>query len=324
MRLCSAVLAACLAAGSSPASSQSGSADSYPSKPIHIVVGYAPGGGLDIVARLTGAKLQEAWGKAVVIENKPAANALLGLEYVSKAAPDGYTLLMHANSGMSMNPFLYAKLPYDPVKDFTPISVLGIQPLVVVVHPSQPFQSLQELIGYAKANPGKLNYSVGATTFDVASQIFTQMAQVDIARISYKGSGPAATALVSGEVQMAVIDPVAVMGYIKSGKLRVLAVTTSKRVEQLPGVPTVMESAVPGYEMGVTLALFAPAAVPREIVNKLYGEIARMVKQPDMRSKLVGMGVDPVGYSPEETAAMIRDETAKFGPIIKAANIKLD
>jgi tripartite-type tricarboxylate transporter receptor subunit TctC len=149
MRLCSAALALCLAAGAIPAFSQTGSADTYPSKPIHIVVGYAPGGGLDIVARITGAKLQETWGKAVLIDNKPAANAMLGLEYVSKAAPDGYTLLMHANSGMSMNPFLYSKLPYDPVNDFTPISVLGIQPLVVVVHPSQPFQSLQELISYA-------------------------------------------------------------------------------------------------------------------------------------------------------------------------------
>jgi tripartite-type tricarboxylate transporter receptor subunit TctC len=150
------------------------------------------------------------------------------------------------------------------------------------------------------------------------------MAQVDIARISYKGSGPAAAALVGGEVQMAIIDPVAVMGFIKSGKMRVLAVTTAKRVEQLPGVPTVMEAAVPGYEMAVTIGLFAPAAVPREIVNKLYGEIARILNLPDMRGKLVGMGLDPVGYSPEETAVMIRNETAKFGPIIKAANIKLD
>ena len=324
MRLCTAALAVCLTAVAAPAFCQTGSAETYPAKPIHIVVGYAPGGGLDIVARLTGAKMQEAWGKAVVIDNKPAANAMLGLEFVSKAAPDGYTLLMHANSGMSMNPFLYSKLPYDPVKDFTPISVLGIQPLVVAVHASQPFRSLQDLIDYAKANPGKLNYSVGATTFDVASEMFKQMAHVDLSRISYKGSGPAAAAVASGEVQMAIIDSVAVMGYIKSGRLRALAVTTAKRLDQLPGVPTVMEAGVAGYEMVVTIGMFAPAAVPRDIVNKVYGEIARIIRMPDMRDKLVGMGLDPVGYGPEETAAMIKSETVKFGPIIKAANMKLE
>ena len=298
-------------------------AEGYPSKPVRIMVGLAAGGGVDLIARLVAPKLQLALGQPFLVENKPGANTIIANEYVARSEPDGYTLLMGATSGFSMNPHLYAKLPYDPIKDIVPVGGVVVQPLVVVVHPSVPAQSVKELIAYAKANPGKLNYGAGATTFHVATEMFLQMAGIDVSRIPYKGSAPAAAALVGGEVQMAVIDSTAVMPHLKSGRVRGLAVTTATRSELVPGLPTVAEAGVPGYEMTVNINLFAPAGVPRDIIAKLNAELKRFVQMPDVREKVTAMGQQLVGSSPEEVAAIIRSESARFGPVIRKANITI-
>jgi tripartite-type tricarboxylate transporter receptor subunit TctC len=292
----------------------------YPSKPIHVVVGFPPGGGNDIIARLVGAKMQDKWGQPVVIDNKPGANSIIASEFVGKSAPDGYTLLVNATGGMSVNPVIYAKLPYDPLKDFVPISMVGSFPLVLAVNPSLPVKSVQELVAYLKANPGKLNYSAGSTAFQVATEMFKQMTGTDVKHIPYKGSAASITALIAGDVQMTIVDTPPLVPQLKGGRIRALAVTSAKRSAAMPDLPAVAES-VPGYEMVLWIGVFAPAGTPGEIAAKLTDEVMRIVKLPDIREKLVGMGVDPLGNSSEETAERIRREIDRYGPVVKAAGI---
>jgi len=299
-------------------------AQTYPSKPIRVIVGFPPGGGNDIIARLLGAKMQEAWGEPVVIDNKPGASSIIATEFVAKAAPDGYTLLVNATGGMSVNPVLYAKLPYDSLKDFVPISMVGSFPLVLAVNPSLPVKSVRELLAYAKANPGKLNYSSGSTSFQVATEMFKQMTGIDVRHIPYKGSAASITALISGDVQMTIVDTPPVMPQIKAGKVRPLAVTTARRAGSMPDLPTISESGVPGYEMALWIGVFAPAATPRDVAAKLNAEVVRIVNLPDIRERLEGMGVEPLGNTSEQAAEWIRGEIAKYGPVVKAANIKVE
>ena len=298
-------------------------AQTYPAKPIRIVVGFPPGGGNDIIARLVGAKMQETWGQSVVIDNRPGAASIIAAEHVAKSAPDGYTLLVNATGGMSVNPVLYAKLPYDSLKDFVPISMVGSFPLVLVVNPSVPANSVPELVAYARANPGKLNYSSGSTAFQVATEMFKQMTGTDARHIPYKGSAASITAVIAGDVHMTIVDTPPLVPQIKAGKVRALGVTSAKRSGSMPEVPTVAE-AVPGYEMVLWIGMFAPAATPREIAAKLNAEVVRIVKLPDIRQKLDGMGVDPLGNTPEQVSEWIRREIAKYGPVVKAANIKAE
>jgi len=298
-------------------------AQAYPTKPIRIVVGFPPGGGNDIIARLVGAKMQEAWGQSVVIDNKPGANSIIAAEFVAKSAPDGYTLLVNATGGMSVNPVLYSKLPYDSLKDFVPISMVGSFPLVLIVHPSVPANSVPELVAYAKANPGKLNYSSGSTAFQVASEMFKQMTGTDIKHIPYKGSVQSITAVIAGDVQMTIVDTPPLVPQIKAGKVKALAVTSAQRSKALPDVPAVAES-VPGYEMVLWIGMFAPAGTPREIAARLNAEVVRIVKLPDIREKLHAMDVDPLGNTSEQVTARIQGEIAKYGPVVKAANIKAE
>jgi tripartite-type tricarboxylate transporter receptor subunit TctC len=305
----------CAAAGAS--------AQTYPSKPIRIVVGFPPGGGNDIIARMVGAKMQESWGQPVVIENKPGANSIIAAEFVAKSAADGYTLLVNATGGMSVNPVLYAKLPYDPLKDFVPISMVGSFPLVLVVNPAVPANSVSELVAYAKANPGKLNYSAGSTAFQVATEMFKQMTGTDMKHIPYKGSAASITAVISGDVQLTIVDSPPLMPQLASGRVRALAVTTAKRASAMPDLPAVAES-LPGYEMALWIGMFAPAGTPRDVAAKLTAEVVRIVGLPDIREKLAGMGVEPLGNSSEETAEWIRREIARYGPVVKAAGIKAD
>jgi tripartite-type tricarboxylate transporter receptor subunit TctC len=298
-------------------------AQTYPAKPIRIVVGFPPGGGNDIIARLVGAKMQEAWGQAVVIDNKPGANSIIAAEFVAKSAPDGYTLLVNATGGMSVNPVLYAKLPYDPLKDFVPISMVGSFPLVLVVNPAVPANSVQELIAYAKANPGKLNYSSGSTAFQVAGEMFKQMTGIDVKHIPYKGSAASITAVIAGDVQMTIVDTPPLVQQIRAGKVKALAVTSPKRSASMPEVPAMAES-VPGYEMVLWIGVFAPAGTPRDVAEKLSAEVMRIVRLADVREKLDAMGVEPLGNTSEQTAEWIRREIARYGPVVKAANIKTD
>jgi len=296
-------------------------AQTYPSKPIRLVVGFPPGGGNDIIARVVGAKMQESWGQAVVIDNKSGANSIIAAEFVAKSAPDGYTLLVNATGGMSVNPVLYAKLPYDSLKDFVPISMVGSFPLVLAVNPSVPASSVQELVAYAKANPGKLNYSAGSTAFQVATEMFKQMTGIDVRHIPYKGSAASITAVIAGDVQMTIVDTPPLVPQIKGGKVRALAVTSAKRARAMPELPTIAESGVPGYEMALWIGVFAPAGTPREIAGKLTAEVVRIVALPDVREKLAGMGVDPLGNTSEQAADWIRREIARYGPVVKAAGI---
>jgi len=299
-------------------------AQTYPAKPIRMVVGFPPGGGNDIVARMVGSKMQEAWGEPVLIDNKPGANSIIAAEYVAKSAPDGYTLLVNATGGMSVNPVLYAKLPYDSLKDFVPISMVGVFPLVLVVHPSLPAGSVTELVAYARANPGKLDYSAGSTAFQVATEMLKQMTGTDIRHIPYKGSAAAIAAVIAGDVQMTIVDTPPLVAQIKAGKVKALGVTAAKRAASMPELPTIAESEVPGYEMVLWIGVFAPAGTPREIVSKLNAEIVRIVRLPDIRAELAGMGVDPVGNTSEQMAEWIRREIARFGPVVKAANIQAE
>ncbi len=289
-------------------------AQTYPAKPI----------GNDIIARMVGSKMQEAWGEPVLIDNKPGANSIIAAEYVAKSAPDGYTLLVNATGGMSVNPVLYAKLPYDSLKDFVPISMVGVFPLVLVVHPSLPAGSVTELVAYARANPGKLDYSAGSTAFQVATEMLKQMTGTDIRHIPYKGSAAAIAAVIAGDVQMTIVDTPPLVAQIKAGKVKALGVTAAKRAASMPELPTVAESGVPGYEMVLWIGVFAPTGTPREIVSKLNAEIVRIVRLPDIRAELAGMGVDPVGNTSEQMAEWIRREIARFGPVVKAANIQAE
>ena len=298
-------------------------AQSYPSKPIHVVVGFPPGGGNDIIARMVGAKMQEAWGQPVVIDNKPGANSIIAAEFVAKSAPDGYTLLVNATGGMSVNPVLYAKLPYDSLKDFVPISMVGSFPLVLVVNPAVPAKSVEELVAYAKANPGKLNYSAGSTAFQVATEMFKQMTGIDVRHIPYKGSAASITAVIAGDVQMTIVDSPPLVPQLKSGRVRALAVTTAKRAAALPELPAIAEIA-PGYEMALWIGVFAPAGTPQEIAAKLTSEVRRIVGLPDIRDRLAGMGVEPLGNTSEETAEWIRREIARYGPVVKTAGLKAE
>jgi tripartite-type tricarboxylate transporter receptor subunit TctC len=224
---------------------------------------------------------------------------------------------------MSVNPVLYAKLPYDPLKDFVPISMVGSFPLVLVVNPAVPVNSVSELVAYAKANPGKLNYSAGSTAFQVATEMFKQMTGTDMKHIPYKGSAASITAVISGDVQLTIVDSPPLMPQLASGRVRALAVTTAKRASAMPDLPAVAES-LPGYEMALWIGMFAPAGTPRDVAAKLTAEVVRIVGLPDIREKLAGMGVEPLGNSSEETAEWIRREIARYGPVVKAAGIKAD
>ena len=296
-------------------------AQGYPAKPIRIVVGFPPGGGNDIIARMVGAKMQETWGQPVVIDNKPGANSIIAAEFVAKSVPDGYTLLVNATGGMSVNPVLYAKLPYDSLKDFVAISMVGSFPLVLVVHASVPANSVQELVAYAKANPGKLNYSSGSTAFQVASEMFKQMTGTDIKHIPYKGSAASITAVIAGDVQMTIVDTPPLVPQIRAGKVKALAVTSAKRAPAMSALPTIAESGVPGYEMVLWIGVFAPAGTPRELAEKLNAEVVRIVRLSDIREKLDAMGVEPLGNTQEQMAEWIRREIARYAPVVKAANI---
>ncbi len=299
-------------------------AQTWPSKPIRLVVGFPPGGGNDIIARLLGAKMQETWGEAVIVENRPGAASIIAAELVAKSPADGYTLLVNATGGMSLNPILYPKLPYDPLKDFEPISMVGVFPLVLVVNPSVPARSVRELVAYARKNPGKLNYSAGSTSFQVATEMFKQMTGTDIRHIPYKGSAASINAVLAGDVQLTIVDTPPLAGHLQSDRLRALAVTSAKRAPGLPDLQTLAEAGVPGYDMSLWIGLFAPAGTPRPIVAKLSAEVARIVRLPDVRDKLVGMGVDPLGNSPEQVAEWIRAELARYRPVVRAANIKAE
>jgi len=245
-----------------------GKTQAFPSKPVRLVVGFPPGGANDILARLVGARMQEAWGQSVVVDNRPGANAIIGTDFVAKSAPDGYTLLIGASGAMAFNPGLYDKLPYDPQRDFAPVTMLGSFPLVLGINPSLPAQSVKELIALAKASPGKLNYGAGSTPFQLAAELFKLQADLKINHIPYKGSVAMVTAVMSNDVQLAFMDAPPAMAQIKAGRLRALAVTSRTRAPALPDVPTMIEAGMSQYDVVLWTSLFAPAGTPKPVAGR--------------------------------------------------------
>ena len=318
------VLAAWIAMAVSLSAAAGAWAQAYPTKPIRLVVGFPPGGGNDITSRLLAAKMQETWGQPVVVDNKPGANSIIAAEFVAKSAPDGYTLLVNGTGGMSINPVLYAKLPYDPRVDFVPITTIGVFAMAFAIHPSILVNTLQEFIAYARAHPGKLSYGSAVSTFQLAAEMFKQMTGTDIVQIPFKGSAPSLNALLAGDVQMSIDSIAALLPHIRSGRVKPLAVASAKRISSMPELPTMAEAGVPGYEISTWLGVFAPAGTARDIVSKLNVELVRIVRLPDVREKLMVLGAEPLGNTSEQTAEMIRGEIARYGPVVKRAGMKAD
>jgi len=300
-------------------------AQNYPSKAVRMIVPFPPGGGTDYTARLVGQKLSEIWKQPVVIENRPGASTIIGSDIVAKSAPDGYTLLM-GSTNHTINPSLIAKLPYDTIKDFTPITVALTSSYVLVVHPSLPTKNVKELIALARAHKGEINYSSSGTSGPqhLAGELFKVMAKIDIVHVPYKGGGPAVTALVGGHVQMQFATPPSVVPHITQGRLRPLAVSSASRSESFPELPTIAEAALPGYEAFTWWGLLGPARLPREIVTKIHGDVVKVVQLPDVRERLAREGVTAAATSPEQFQAMIDRDIVLHGKIVKAANIRID
>jgi tripartite-type tricarboxylate transporter receptor subunit TctC len=300
------------------------SQDTYPSKPIRIVVGYSAGGGNDIIVRVMTPELSKGLGQPVIVDNKPGAQSIIAAEIVAKAPADGYTILMGPSGPMTINPATYSKLPYNAQRDFAPISMICSFPLVFVVDPRLPIKSVKELIDYAKANPGKANYASSAGIFQITTEMFKQRTGTKIEMIPYKGSGESVQAVAAGQVMMTIVDPAPVTGPLKAGTVRGLAVTSAKRHPSWPDLPTMAETGVPDMEVPVWTAFFAPAKTPPAIIARLQKEIARVVHTPEVKERFAAMGLDPVGGTPEELARVVARDLEKWTAVAKAANIKND
>ena len=308
-----------LALVSSPVAAQS-----YPSRPIRFIVGFTPGGGVDINARLLAARMSELLGQQVIVENKPGAGTNIANEYVAKSAPDGYTLLFNS-SALAINLALYRNPPYA-LRDFAPVSIFTESVNLLVVSAALPARSLQELIALARERPGTLNYSSAGSgaSQHLAGELFKLRTGTSIVHVPYKGSAPALTALIAGEVQLSFSNTVAILQHVRSGRLRALAVAGAKRTELLPEVPTMKEAGVEGVEVPLWFGLLAPAATPREVVGILANGVSRAARDPDLRRKLVEQGADPVGNSPEEFERQLRDEVARWIEVVKVSGAKAD
>ena len=297
----------------------------YPSKPVRVVVPFAPGGAVDVISRVVGQKLGEQMSQSVVIDNRPGASANIGAEIVAKAAPDGYTLLMAAN-GLATNITLFPNLSFHGIRDFSPVARIGYAPLVMVIHPSFPAKSIKELIAAAQAQPGKLTYASAGngTSGHLAGELFKISAKVDVLHVPYKGGAPAIADLLGERISFMPINPVEVLSHIKAGRLRVLAVGSDRRVAFLPDVPTVSEAGIPGYEATVWWGLVAPAKTPRDIVGRLNGETAKALADATVRDKLVELGVVITPGTPEQFGEFIRTEDVRWSGVIKTSGIKPD
>ena len=295
----------------------------YPSRAIHIIVGFTAGGGNDIIARIIGQKLSESLGQPVVIENKPGGGSIVATEYVAKSAADGYTLLIGASGAMAVNPAVYSKLPYDPIRDFTPVSELGSFPLILVVNASSPIRSVAELVAYAKVNPDKANYSSSSAAFQLVTELFKQKTGAPMQVIPYKGANDSVMAVVSGQVTATIADAGPVSGQLKSGLLRALAVAAPKRMEDFPDVPTMKEA---GADVDAVLwsGIFVPKATPALIAGKLERELMRIARLPDVSARLKPLGIESVGNSSEEFANVLASDIARWTDVARAGNIRME
>jgi len=300
------------------------SAQSYPTKTVRLVVPFSPGGSTDVTARILAQKLTDAWRQQVIVDNRAGAGGNIGADSVARAAPDGYTLLLATTGVMAINHKLYKSLPYDSLKDLAPVTQIGGLPLILIVHPSLPAKSVKDLVAMAKAKPGSLSFAssgVGSATH-MTAELFRMMAGVDMVHVPYKGSGQAMTDLISGQVGVAFDQITSSIGHVQSGKLRALAVTSAKRFPSVPNLPTVAEAGVAGYESVSWNGIAAPARTPREIIDRIQGEVARALQQADMKERFLKDGIEPIGSTPEQFAAHIRSERAKWEKVVDRAGIK--
>jgi tripartite-type tricarboxylate transporter receptor subunit TctC len=299
---------------------------SYPSKPIKLIVPFPPGGSTDILARTLGQKLNEAWGQPVIIDNRGGAGGSIGADLAAKSPADGYTLMMGHIGTLAVNVSLYSKLPYDPVRDFTPVSMVAVVPNVLVVNPSLPAKSVPELIAYAKANPGKLDYSSGGngSAAHLALEYFKLQSRTFIVHVPYKGTAPSVVDVIGGQVSMTMTGAPAVMPHVKSGRLRALAVSSAKRLEALPDIPTIAEAGIPGFEATQWYGIVTPAGTPSAVVQKLNTEINKIMQSKEMRDRLNAEGAIASPGTPEQFGAYIKAEIARWATVIKAAGMKVD
>ena len=318
-RIATAVLASVLALSAGTASAET----NYPDRAVKIEVGYAAGGPLDVVARLIGDKLAQIWGKTVVVENVSGASGNIAADRVAKAVPDGYTLLLASNVNIAVNPKLYKNMPFDPVKDLAPITQVAYSPNILVVPNDLPVKSVQELVTFAKANPGKVSFaSAGVgTTQHLAGELFKTIAKVDIQHVPYRGATPAITDLLGGRVSMFFGPPSSLLGLVKEGKVRALAVTSAQRFPAAPDLPTMIEAGYPGFVAVLSVGWMAPAGTPKDVIDSIYKDTAKALAAPDVRERLQKIGTEPMGTSPAEFAADIQREVPQWAEVIKAAGL---
>ena len=316
-----ALFAACIAIGTSGASAQS-----YPEKPVRLIIPFSAGGGADIFARLIGRKLQDGLGQSFVADNRAGAAGIIGCELVAHAAPDGYTLLMGTTGTHSTNPAVYAKLPYDPLKDYAPISLVAESPFVLLVHPSLPAKTVKELIAFAKTRPGELTQGssgIGSSSH-LGFELFNMMAGIKGVHVPYKGLAPAMNDTIAGQLTMTWNSITASAPFIKSGRVRALGIGSQKRSALMPEIPTIAEAGLPGYELGSWYGLFAPAATPDAIVGLLQREIVKSIRDPSIQQQFAALGAEPVGSTPEQFRAVLRQDLVKWAKVARAANVKAE
>ena len=300
-------------------------AQAWPSRPVRLVVGFTPGGGVDINARMLAGKLTEILGRTVVVENRPGAGTNIANEFVAKSAPDGHTLLINT-AALAINMSLYKNVPFDTLRDFAPASVFSESQNILLVNAAKPYKSAAEVVAAARARPGALSFSSAGSgsTQHLAGELFKLQTRTEILHVPYKGSAPSLTALIAGDVDLIFINVPAVLPHIKSGRLRPLAAAGARRSDLLPDVPTLKEAGINGVEVSVWYGVLAPAGTPREIVATLAAAITRAARSPDIRQKLIEQGAEPVGNSPEEFAALLRDEVARWREVVRVAGIRLE
>ena len=299
-------------------------AQPYPTRPIRIIVPFGAGGPSDLLARTVGLKLTEAWGQQVIIDNRPGANGIVGSELAAKSAPDGYTLVMATNGTHGINASLFPRLPYDTVRDFVPITRLGLAPYLLVAHPSLPARSVKDLVQLGRARPGELTWSAGGSPTQLAAELFKRTARISAVVVPYKGNAPAVSAVLSGEVSLVFGGIAQSALQVKAGRLRALGVASLQRSAVIPDVPTIAESGLPGFEASAWYGLLAPGATPRAIVERLNSEVVRIVRLPEIQQRLIAEAFEIPADTPDQFAAVIRAELAKWAPIVKDAGVRPD
>lgn len=298
----------------------------YPAKAIRMIVPSAPGSGPDIMARTIGQKLNEAWGQPVVVEARPGAGGIIGSEAVAKSAPDGYTLIMGNAGSHSVNPSLYRKLPYDPLKDFSPIALVSSAPNILIVHPSLPVKSTKDLIALAKARPGELTFGSGGngSTAHLSGELFRTLAGIRIVHVPFKGAPAAVLGVITGEISMAILNLPPALPHVKNGRLKALGVSTPKRSAAVPDLPTIAESGLPGYSATAWYGVLAPAGTPREIIMKINAEIVKGLRTDEMKKRIASDGGEVIGSTPEEFTAVMKTDIAKWAKVVQASGAQVD